>query len=66
MPINIVIIIGRTQETEVGEFSLESTTFFNHPEYLDPSDGDAQNNDFCLIKFDQDIISMASRIKYIY
>ncbi|CAG5104899.1 Oidioi.mRNA.OKI2018_I69.chr1.g1651.t1.cds [Oikopleura dioica] len=42
---------------ESDEYTLVSSTFFNHPEYGNSSDGTGQNSDWCLIKFDQNIIA---------
>ena len=40
------------------EYELQATAWFNHPEYGSrAADGDSQNNDVCLIKFNNDIIA---------
>ncbi|CAG5110230.1 Oidioi.mRNA.OKI2018_I69.chr2.g4651.t1.cds [Oikopleura dioica] len=44
---------------ESGQFSLTSTTFFNHPEWGQGADGDFGNSDWCLIKFNEDILAAA-------
>ena len=38
------------------EFTLESETIFLHPKYWNIEDGQAYNTDYCLIKFQDDII----------
>ena len=40
----------RSNENEPETFVVTSTTLFNHPDYLDSSDGNSQNTDYCLIK----------------
>lgn len=45
--------------SESGQYSLSSTTMFNHPEWNQGADGDFGNSDWCLVKFDQDILAVA-------
>ena len=40
----------RSNENEPETFVVTSTTLFNHPDYLDSSDGNSKNTDYCLIK----------------
>jgi len=51
---------GNQGEFEAGEFALEASVIINHPDYTDGSDGSLQNMDYCLLKFDDDIIAMGS------
>ncbi|CAG5109820.1 Oidioi.mRNA.OKI2018_I69.chr2.g4304.t1.cds [Oikopleura dioica] len=39
------------------QYFLRSTEFYNHPEYGNMSDGTGANSDWCLIKFDNNIIA---------
>jgi len=43
--------------SESNEYTLRSVTWFNHPEYGNSSDGASMNSDWCLIKFDEDILA---------
>jgi len=43
--------------SDSNEYTLISTTFFNHPEYGNGSDGSSQNSDWCLIKFNENILA---------
>ena len=58
----IFATFGDTRDNafDSNEYTLVSNTFFNHPEYGNNSDGTGQNSDWCLIKFDQDIIAQDS------
>ena len=49
---------GRLNVVDPGQFKLESNAMFIHPEYLNGTDGSFENSDLCLIKFDNDILSM--------
>jgi hypothetical protein len=46
-----------SSSADSNEYTLISTTFFNHPEYGQSSDGSSQNSDWCLIKFNEDILA---------
>ena len=48
--------------SDAGEFQLESTLMINHGDYGDTSDGSGQNTDYCLIKFEDDIIATGGGI----
>jgi len=52
----------RSNENEPETFIVTSTTLFNHPDYLDSSDGNSQNTDYCLVKFDEDVMSHSSNM----
>ena len=47
-------------DNDANEFTLQSTVMINHPSYLDASDGSGQNQDWCLIKFDDDILAQTT------
>ena len=51
---------GNYWENDEGEFALESTQMFNHPDYGDYSDGNSHNTDYCLIKFPTDILAQVN------
>lgn len=59
----ITMSFGETSRmvTETGQFSLQSSNWFNHPSYGDNSDGSPQNMDFCLIKAPEDIFNKAAQ-----
>jgi hypothetical protein len=51
---------GNQNSNDAGQFSMQSTVMTNHPSYKDSSDGSGQNQDWCLIKFDSDILAQAT------
>jgi hypothetical protein len=51
---------GNMNDNDANEFTLQSTVMINHPSYLDASDGSGQNQDWCLIKFDDDILAQTT------
>ena len=40
-----------------GEFSLSASEIIIHPDYDDIFDGSSQNMDYCLLKFDENLIT---------
>ena len=42
---------------ESGEFTVTTTSIFNHPGYGDTADGSGSNMDICLMKFNDNLVT---------